>query len=350
MKNKKKCRHFRGDIPCPFHKEHNVACDCQFYEQPSKRVLLIKEGRAGDVVRTAPILHAITPGAHVDWLTGFPDIVNLIEPPNDITVEALSFFNHLAWERIKVTAYDEIVNLDKDHYSCALTTWMLNYSICRRAKVSGFMLNSENQVVPADWRSNDKWIMGIDDAFMRKQTESYIEQTFKQLGFEWEGQRAKWKFKRDTKKYDVALCPFAGPAWKARRWPALNWRDLATRLSEAGLRVFVLSGPDYVEQKQAEAIAPGVLRVPNYAAWFTALDAADTVVCLPSLPMNVANQLGKRVVLFNNVFNRYEFANELAAGSAILQPPVDCVACYKSECKKPCLDLIDVEQVARRVL
>ena len=47
------CLHFKGHIPCKPHKQHGYHCaDCPSYEKATKRILIIKLGAIGDVIRT----------------------------------------------------------------------------------------------------------------------------------------------------------------------------------------------------------------------------------------------------------------------------------------------------------
>ena len=72
------CRHFRGDLPCRPNKEHGYVCgDCPVYGPVTKRILLIKLGAIGDVIRTTPLLRRLRqehPGCFITWLTLTPAI------------------------------------------------------------------------------------------------------------------------------------------------------------------------------------------------------------------------------------------------------------------------------------
>src|SRR4030042_5522461 len=113
------CRDFRGDIPCRPHKEKGVHCsDCADYAPMKERILIIKLGAAGDVIRTTPLIHRIDkefPDAELHWLTHSPEIVPsrgdriLRFKPEDIEI-------------IKSTEYDILYNLDKDGEACALAS------------------------------------------------------------------------------------------------------------------------------------------------------------------------------------------------------------------------------------
>ncbi|MGC9330113.1 MAG: glycosyltransferase family 9 protein, partial [Candidatus Hinthialibacter sp.] len=68
------CRHYQGDRPCRPHKDYGVICsECPHYDPVSHRVLIIKLGAAGDVMRTTSLLHSIKdlyPQSHITWICG----------------------------------------------------------------------------------------------------------------------------------------------------------------------------------------------------------------------------------------------------------------------------------------
>ena len=68
------CRYFRGDIPCKPNKNYGVHCidekgiDCNYYAHVKEKILIIKLGAIGDVIRTTPLLEPIKkqyPGAGI---------------------------------------------------------------------------------------------------------------------------------------------------------------------------------------------------------------------------------------------------------------------------------------------
>ena len=69
------CLHFRGHVPCRPHKEHGVHCDgCPHLRRRRGRILLIKLGAAGDVIRTTPLLEPLGkeyPDHALTWITDF---------------------------------------------------------------------------------------------------------------------------------------------------------------------------------------------------------------------------------------------------------------------------------------
>ena len=73
------CRHFRGHVPCAPHKAHGHHCDgCPEFRARAGRILLIKLGAAGDVIRTTPLLEPLRreyPDHVLTWVTEFPALL-----------------------------------------------------------------------------------------------------------------------------------------------------------------------------------------------------------------------------------------------------------------------------------
>jgi hypothetical protein len=56
---------------------------------------------------------------------------------------------------------------------------------------------------------------------------------------------------------------------------------------------------------------------------------------------------GKKVVLFNNVFNKNEF--ELYGLGEILEPDFDCTCFYSPTCPNNCMQYLNVDRVLKAV-
>ena len=73
------CRYFKGTIPCKPNKLHDVICDnCEYYKPVTKKILIIKLGAIGDVIRTTPLVvkyRKLFPDCHISWLTLSPDVL-----------------------------------------------------------------------------------------------------------------------------------------------------------------------------------------------------------------------------------------------------------------------------------
>jgi heptosyltransferase-2 len=69
MKYKFDCFYFKGYKPCLPKK---ICDNCDEYKPYSKKIVIVKLGALGDVLRTTPILFALErkhPNAHITWVT-----------------------------------------------------------------------------------------------------------------------------------------------------------------------------------------------------------------------------------------------------------------------------------------
>ena len=116
------CRWFQGHIPCRPHKQFGVHCvdeqgrPCEHYDRLTSRILIIKLGAIGDVIRTTPLLRKLTavyPHAQIWWLTYTPEVL-----PTAVDV-ALSYTPQ-ALASLAAVPFDLLINLDKDREACAL--------------------------------------------------------------------------------------------------------------------------------------------------------------------------------------------------------------------------------------
>ena len=103
------CLHFRGHVPCAPHKLKGVHCDgCEEFSERKDRILLIKLGAAGDVIRTTPLLTPLRrdyPDHVLTWVTDFPDLLPaVVDDPLRLDTETL------VW--LKQVRFDLVINLD----------------------------------------------------------------------------------------------------------------------------------------------------------------------------------------------------------------------------------------------
>src|ERR1051326_3758961 len=72
------CRHFRGEIPCLPNKLRGKVCECDEYDPIKTKILIIKLGALGDVIRSTPLVtrfKKIYPNLHITWVTLSPEIL-----------------------------------------------------------------------------------------------------------------------------------------------------------------------------------------------------------------------------------------------------------------------------------
>jgi heptosyltransferase-2 len=348
------CRWFRGHVPCLPHKKEGVVCmDCLHYEKLGQRLLIIKLGAAGDVIRTTPLLRRIRkdhPNAEIVWLTYFPDLV-----PKDYVNKVLLFeLKNLVW--LETQAFDWLINLDKDDEAIAVAAKV------KAKKISGFLMGTYGKCKPArDAATVRKWMTGIWDDLNKANTKSYMQEIFEICGYtfndepyllpkqaqrEWEG--------IDKSKIVVGLNTGCGARWTTRLWGEKNWTMLAQQLKAANYEVVLLGGPQEDEQNRRIAQSAGV-KYPGYFdldVFIDLMDQCRVIVSQVTMAMHIAIGLGKHLVLMNNIFNRHEFF--LYEKGTVVEPDLKCLGCFKQRFDENCpvdncMDLIKPERVALAV-
>lgn len=357
MNIKADCLHFRGNVPCRPHKETGVHCDgCHDYRPRQGRILLIKLGAAGDVIRTTPLLEPLAqqyPDHALTWVTDFPELV----PARVHDVQRLDTPGRVWLESV---AWDLVINLDKDRQACALAARV------RADRRIGFTLDEGGLCCPVTEGVSEqmaaavrsKFLTGIFDDVNQACTLSYPQEIFTICGYEFRGE--KYVVDRPTAVPDfalpggkpvVGLNTGAGGRWPSRLWPEAYWQDLAGRLLGSGLAVLLLGGPDEDARNRRLADATGALYPGHFdlKTFIGLMDRCDLVVTAVTMAMHIALGLDKKLVLFNNIFNPHEF--ELYGQGVILAPDQDCTCFFQPRCTHTrfCMETLQPARVADQV-
>lgn len=331
------CRYFRGYIPCQPNKLRNKICNsCDEYLPFSKKILIIKLGAIGDVIRSTPLAvkyRSIYPGCHITWLTHFPDVL----PPKEI--DQIYTFDFLSYYKIKNSRFDIAINLDKDPEAIALLAEV------SASEKYGFILNN-NHLDAATPAAQHKIVTGLFDGVSKENTKSYLEEIFEICHLEFQGEpyllnynqeyAQKWNVLRAQAggKKIIGLNTGCGERWKTRLWPKEYWISFVSMLSHAGYYPVLLGGPAEDAQNRSLAEATGAYYPGTFSlAEFIALTSnCDAIVTQVSMMMHIATGLKKPMVLFNNIFNKYEF--ELYQRGVIVEPSSGCDCFYGNTCKR----------------
>ncbi len=341
------CRHFRGDIPCRPHKEHGLHCvdeqgtDCSYYDPTHKKILIIKLGAYGDVLRTTPLLHKlkeVEPNAEIWWLTLAPDILpSVVDVPLPFTPQSIA--------TLQAVHFDTIYNLDKDREACALC------SVLPAHTKKGFILR-DGKCWPIDKAAEHKFLTGVFDDVSKANTRSYQEEVFDVCGFQFNGERYVLENDFDShswilpkKKKIVGLNTGCGGRWTSRLWPDRYWIVLGKKLRRAG-HIPLLLGGEQEHRKNLKLAKQGGAKYLGHfplKQYIGLVNRCDLVVTAVTLAMHVAIGLGKKIVLLNNIFNKHEF--ELYGLGELLEPDFDCTCYYSPTCPNDCMQYLAPDRV-----
>ncbi|MBI5216672.1 MAG: glycosyltransferase family 9 protein [Ignavibacteriae bacterium] len=343
---KRDCRHFRADVPCKPHKQHGVHCvdgkgnACTYYDKVGKRILIIKLGAIGDVIRTTPLLHKlkqVESDAEIWWLTYSPDVV-----PKSVDVILTYTAQSLAI--LQATPFDILYNLDKDKEASALCSLL-------KAKTKKGYTFKNGKCIPINEAAEHKYLTGVFDDVSKANTKCYQEEIFEICGFKFNGEEYimpdvpahEWKL--PSKKKIVGLNTGCGGRWTSRLWAEENWIALAKRLKKGGYVPLLLGGEQEHEknlrlQKASGALYFGHFPMPKF---MDEIKQCDLIVTAVTMGMHLAIGFQKKMVLFNNIFNKHEF--ELYGRGEILEPDFDCDCFYSPTCPNNCMQYLSVDAV-----
>lgn len=349
MEIKRDCIHFKGDIPCSPHKEKGYHCaQCPEYKPIENKILIIKLGAMGDVIRTTPLLHRIWkefPDSDIWWLTYFPEILpSSINNVLDYSVESMNL--------LYAMDFDLIINLDKDPHACGLTK-MLNSQ-----EKMGFILRS-GKPLNIDNNSKHKFLTGIFDDVNKENTKSYPEEIFQICGWEFQGEEYilecddsyEWDIPSSEEKI-IGLNTGCGARWVSRLWPEEKWETLIKLLTDAGYFPILLGGEQEHEKNlrlssRVGAFYPGTFPLKQF---ISLMDQCDLIVTGVTMALHIAIGLKKNVVLMNNIFNPNEF--ELYGRGEIVEPDKECKCFFRPDCinvEYRCMEHLPAEKIFEAV-
>lgn len=335
---KQDCIYFKGNIPCSPNKKYGSTCPtCEHYTPVSKRILIIKLGALGDVIRTTPLVvkyKNLYPNCHITWLTHSPDVLPTKEIDVILKPDAFSLL------QIESTEFDIAINLDKEMEACFLL------EKTKATEKYGYIAKN-GKLAPATPAAEHKIMTGLFDQLSQANTLSYLEEIFAICHFDFEiepylirkneGLTAKWKEQLShlaKGKKIVGLNTGCGPRWNTRLWPEQSWKDLAEKLIHLGFFPVFLGGSLEHEKNSRMATETNVYYPGHFSLEeFIALtDACDIIVTQVSMMMHIATALQKELILMNNIFNPHEF--ELYGRGEIVQPDSECICYYGNSCLK----------------
>lgn len=332
------CKFFKGDLPCLPNKLRDKVCaDCDEYIPVDKKILIIKLGAIGDVIRTTPLLHkfkSLYTNSKITWISNSPDIL-----PAGL-IDEIRAFDAASRLIVEGSSFDIAVNLDKDKEACILL------KAANAVEKYGYSWSDDGHIIGLNEAANNKILTGIFDSYSKANVKSYQREIFEICGFEFNNEpnildvnkeySEKWqliKEKAGLKKI-IGLNTGCGKRWPTRLWKPEYWKSLISMLNNDGFFPIVLGGSDEDEVNRQYSAATGVYYPGTYSLqeFIAIVDKCDVVITAVSMAMHIASGLGKPIVLFNNIFNRNEF--ELYGKGEILEPPSGCDCYYGSKCKR----------------
>lgn len=323
---------FKGDLPCKPHKMHGYHCtDCPSYTPISKRILIIKLGAIGDVIRTTPLISRyrdLYPNCKITWLTMTPAIL-----PSGKIDEILKF-DYASSIYLENASFDIAINLDKEKEACALLLKV------EAGEKYGYVLK-DNVAQPFNQLANHKFNTGLFDDVSKANTKNYCEEIFELCGMQYQGEpylldnhddKGYTWHNIDTSKTIIGLNTGCGDRWTTRLWPKEYFATLAKKLIANGFEVILLGGEqEDARNKDIQAISGakylGFFPLPQF---INLINQCHLIVTQVTMGMHLTLGMQKKIVLMNNIFNPHEF--DLFGNGEIVMPDKECQCFYRGQC------------------
>ncbi len=350
------CIKFRGYKPCVAKK----LCEtCDEYEPWDRKIVIVKLGALGDVLRTTPVLHAfrrLYPRAHITWVTK-RNAKDMLE--NCPRINRLVYVDQPdggGLMRLLAEEFDEMHCYDKEDAAIGLAT------VIKAKKKFGFIMNSQGQMAPVNKGSEYCFDLGMSDEIkFNTNTKSYQEVTYEcselaipkpmdpydfslndtdREAAKFLMKRLRWDAKRGVSRAPIiGLNTGAGRVFRTKQWLEEYFLELSKLLKKKlKARVLLLGGEDEdARNKRLSAKLKGIAHYPgcgfSIRQFAGLLEQCDVLVTGDTLAMHLSLSVTTpAIVLFGSTCEQevdlYGMGRKL-----ISRPP--CAPCYKNECDQP---------------
>ena len=319
------------------------------------RILLVKLGAIGDVLRTTALLSGLSEKyqpAEIDWIT------------SDISRELLEWNSYLhrvfAWEeRDGVNNYDLVIGLEDEKDVCRFVS-----TLNAKGVVGAYLEKGKIVYTPSAWFDMSMISsLGLERAneLKKKNQKSYQQHMADLLGIRVspyvfklipEEIEAGRKLIRELgiSKSDrvIGINTGAGRRWPQKSWGIEQTIDLVKLIkNKLGAVSLILGGIDERERNKAITHETGMPEagVHSLRGFASVIDQCQLLLSSDSLALHFGIALKKRLVILFGPTSAAEI--EVYGLGEKLTAPVDCVTCYKKECevKPSCMDSISVKSV-----
>jgi heptosyltransferase-2 len=345
------CRHFRTDRPCAPHKLYGKICaTCDQYDPGASRLLIVKLGAMGDVLRTTCILRGVKDkfGAPIVWVTR-PESVALLQ--GNPFIDQVWVNDQSLCCKLEVEPFRAVINLDAERASAAIC------AMTRSANKIGFSLDANGCVQPTNGAARRWFEMGVNDALKRANRQTYqqivaaivgIPPENNELVFKLTAAEKQWaatfarKFLSEKRGKVIGFNTGGAQRWKRKQWTFDGFARLGRRiLDETAHHIILYGGASeaaFNQRLKAKLKSSRVLNVNTQkdARQFAAmLSLCDALVTGDTLGLHLAAALGKPLIAIFGPTSAAEI--EIYGRGCKITPPVACRSYYQPVCEaSPC--------------
>jgi len=329
------------------------------------KILIIKFGALGDVLRTTSVLHGLKEkykNSQICWLT-----LSNAEPllaKNQYIDEVLVYSQEIR-KRLLSTYFDLIINLEEDFEACSIATK------AQKKELIGFYLDNNGKTVPTptmqEWYNMSSLGKKPDNDILKKRNKKTYQQLMlealrinsKDYEINLRLDSKQIQFARDFKRrYNIrdndlviGINTGSGERWTSKRLSVEKTAQLINRLHKDYNAKILLFGGDGEIERNDDIIAQTKVPVINSGCGndlkeFPALiSLCHVFITSDTLGLHIALALKRKVIVLIGPTSAEEI--ELYGLGKKIVPNDKCVCCYKENCAS--MEKISLEEVLSAV-
>lgn len=361
------CIYYQGCKPCKFHKEDGRLCgNCKDYHKIEKKILIIKLGALGDVLRTTSILPSLTkkyPNSVITWVVN-KNALSLLQNNTYIYRKYVVEENYL--EFILNEEFDVGICLDAEPLSATIL------SLAKCNEKMGFIADSSGRVIPVNKEAEEWYLMGLNDDLKNKNRKTYQKIISEICKLDTELERPQIFLDSESKKFAqvffntnnlrrykriIGINTGGGRRWLLKKWTVENYIKLIKLLKNncPHVGIMLFGGPEEIKFNRRIIKDAGNLIVNagcnNKILEFSGLiNLTDIFITPDSLGMNISIALNKTTIVIVGPTSPWEL-DLFGNGVVIYNSDMECIGCYKEKCYKKvnCMNSIEPEKVLNAI-
>lgn len=303
MKFRRDCKDFSGIYSCDTMKyEKYKDCEkCKFYRKINKKILIIKLGQIGDVLRTTPILKALKEkykNCSIVWLTN--EVSKDVFKNNNYVDEVL-VYNSENILRLKYEKFYAVYNFEIDRPATLIA------NLVKAKKKFGYYFAKDGKTFYFNESAKYYFERANSDFVNRNNTRSYQEMMFDIAELEWKEQEYVLRLTDEEKKYAerfkfkkkvLGLNIGSSKRWQAKKWSEKKIIEFVKKVKK-DYDVILLGGLNEREEKPRLAKKLKVKENDtdnSLREFFSVIDRCDVLVTGDTMAMHAGIALKKKVI------------------------------------------------------
>jgi heptosyltransferase-2 len=311
MKFNRDCKSFPGVYACDImiSEDYNDCEECKFYEKISKKILIIKLGAIGDIIRTTPILPALKKkygsNIHITWVVSkeSEDVLKNNEQINKILV-----YNEKTILRLQQEKFDILLSLE----IAPPATHLAN--LVKADEKFGYYFNEDSH--PSAFNEEAQTYLNIvfSNKVNKNTKKTYQEMIFEIIKLFYEKQNYLLKLNEQEKEYGknlineeklIGINVGAAGRWLSKSWHSSKILDLIKKIyKETNYKVVLLGGKkeEQLKKELKETLEKENIKVlennsnNTIREYMSVINQCDKIITNDSLALHIAIGLGKETI------------------------------------------------------